>query len=113
MFQEKGVVVVDKAAGIDEDKLMEDCLDAGALDFNSDDEVFEVFTEPNELSNVRKAMENKKYAFISAEVEHIPANYIRLETEDDIKNMNLLLENLDDDDDVQNVWHNWESPDED
>jgi YebC/PmpR family DNA-binding regulatory protein len=112
MFQEKGVIVVDKMGGIDEDKLMEDCLEAGAVDFNSDDEVFEVFTDPGELSGVRKALDDKKYRFLSAEVEHIPANYIRLDKEDDIINMNRMLENLEDDDDVQNVWHNWENDQE-
>lgn len=112
MFQEKGVIVIDKAEGIDEDKLMDDSLDAGASDFNSDDEVFEIFTDPNELSAVRKAIEEKKYAFVSAEVEHIPSNYIRLEKEDDIENMHRLVDALDDDDDVQNVWHNWENDDD-
>lgn len=108
MFAEKGVIVVDKS-NIDEDKLMEDCLEAGAVDFNSDDDVFEVFTDPLELSGVRKQLEEKKYIFLSSEVERIPANYTRLEDEDDIKKMNLLLEMLEDNDDVQNVWHNWEN----
>jgi YebC/PmpR family DNA-binding regulatory protein len=108
MFQEKGVIVVDKA-GVDEDKLMEDCLEAGAVDFNSDEEVFEVFTDPNELAGVRKALEALKYSFLSAQDERIPANYVRLEKEDDIINMSRLLENLEDNDDVQNVWHNWEN----
>lgn len=112
MFAEKGVIVIEKAAGLDEDKLMEDALEAGALDFNANEEYFEVFTEPNDLHNVRVALEAKKYTLISAENERIPANFVRLETEDDIKHMNLLLEMLEDNDDVQNVWHNWENPDE-
>ncbi len=111
MFQEKGVIVIDKA-GIDEDKLMDDALEAGAADINASDEFCEVFTEPNDLHNVRVALEGKKYAIISAEDERIPANYIHLDSEDDIKFMNLLLENLEDDDDVQNVWNNWENPDD-
>jgi len=111
MFQEKGIIVIDKT-GIDEDTLMDDCLEAGAVDFSSDDEVFEVFTDPTELSGVRKALDDKKYKFFSAQVERIPGNYIRLEKEEDIINMNRLLENLEDNDDVQNVWHNWENDEE-
>lgn len=111
MFQEKGVIVIEKN-GLNEDKLMEDCLDAGAVDFNSDDDVFEVFTDPNELPQVRKEMENRGYKFLSAQDERIPANYVRLDNEDDMKKMRLLLEYLEDDDDVQNVWHNWENDEE-
>ena len=111
MFAEKGVIVVDKT-GRNEDQLMEDCLEVGAVDFNSDDEVFEVFTEPFELSGVRDALEKKKYSFLSAQVERIPSNYIRLDNEDDILNMRKLLDMLEDNDDVQNVWHNWENDEE-
>lgn len=111
MFAEKGVIAIDKT-GIDEDKLMDDALEAGAADINSNDEVCEVFTEPNDLHNVRVALEAKKYSIVSADDERIPANYISLDSEDDKKFMNLLLEALEDDDDVQNVWHNWENPDE-
>ena len=109
MFQEKGVIIIDKSTGVNEDKLMEDCLEAGAVDFNVNDDVFEVFTDPKDLHNVRVALEEKKYAFLSAEDERIPTNYVHLDNEDDIKKMNLLLENLEDNDDVQNVWHNWEN----
>lgn len=112
MFEEKGVIAVEKSTGVDEDKLMEDALDAGAVDFNANDDVFEIFTDPNDLHNVRVALEAKKYTFLSAEDERLPSNFVRLENEDDINKMNLLLENLDDDDDVQNVWHNWENPDD-
>ena len=109
MFAEKGVIVVDKSAGVDEDKLMDACLDAGAVDFNADDDVFEVFTDPMELPGVRKALEEKKYTFLSAEVERIPANYVRIDNPDDREKMQTLLDMLEDDDDVQNVWHNWEN----
>lgn len=108
MFQEKGVIVVEKA-NINEDKLMEDCLEAGAVDFNSDDEIFEVFTDPLELSGVRTALEQKGYVFLSAQEERIPANYVRIPSEDDRLKMQNLLDSLEDDDDVQNVWHNWEN----
>lgn len=108
MFQEKGVIVVEKAS-INEDKLMEDCLEAGAVDFNSDEEVFEVFTDPSELPGVRSALSLKGYTFLSAQDERIPANYVRIDNEDDCKKMENLLDALEDDDDVQNVWHNWEN----
>lgn len=111
MFTEKGVIVIDKN-GIDEDKLMEDALEAGASDVQENDDVFEIFTEPNDLHNVRVALEAKNYTLVSAENERIPANYVHLDNEDDIKKMSLLLENLEDDDDVQNVWHNWENPED-
>lgn len=112
MFEEKGVIVIEKAAVADEDALMEASLDAGALDFDLEGDMFEVFTGPNELHDVRVALEAKKYPILSADVERIPANYISLTNEDDIKKMSLLLEALDDNDDVQNVWHNWENPEE-
>lgn len=113
MFQEKGVIIIDKSTGVDEDKLMEDSLDAGAVDFNSDDEVCEIFTEPNDLHNVRTALEANNYSLVSSSVERIPQNTITLDDEEDRKKMNLILEALEDDDDVQNVWHNWENQDED
>jgi YebC/PmpR family DNA-binding regulatory protein len=108
MFAEKGVIVVDKT-NINEDKLMEDCLEAGAVDFNSDDEIFEVFTDPSELSAVCASLEKSKYTFLSSQLERIPSNYIRLEKEEDITLMHRLLDTLEDNDDVQNVWHNWEN----
>lgn len=112
MFAEKGVIVIDKSTGVSEDKLMDECLDAGAVDFNADDDVFEVFTDPLELPGVRKALADKGHAFLSAEVERIPANYVRIENPDDREKMQTLLDMLEDDDDVQNVWHNWENDEE-
>ena len=75
---------------------------------NEDGDVLEIQTEPDDLSAVRDALAAKGYEFISAEIEKIPSSYIKLENEDDIRYMNLLLEHLDDNEDVQNVWHNWE-----
>lgn len=112
MFQEKGVLIAEKAAGLNADRLMDDCLEAGAQDFNENDEVFEIFTEPNDLHNVRVALEAKKYTFLSAEDERIPANYVAIDSPDDREKMQNLLDNLEDDDDVQNVWHNWENPED-
>ena len=109
MFTEKGVIVVENS-GIDEDKLMDDCLEAGASDFNADEDVCAVETEPLDLRKVRIALEEKGYKIASSEVERIPANYVHLDDEEDCKKMQLILDSLEDDDDVQNVWHNWENP---
>ena len=109
MFSRQGVLVVE-AEDIDEEQLMEDALEAGASDFLTDEEdVYVIRTEPGDLGAVRDDLDAKGYKFISAEVEYIPSTYTRLENEDDIKNMNLLLEHLDDNDDVQEVYHNWEN----
>lgn len=109
MFAEKGVVVV---SGVnDEDDFMEAALDAGALDFTSEDGHGEVFTDVSELSAVREALEAKGYTVESADPEKIPANYVRLDDEDQIKMMNRLLEALEDNDDVTEVWHNWDEED--
>lgn len=108
MFADKGVIVVDAKSVSDEDKFMEDALECGAVDFTGEDGVFEVFTDVYELSAVRDALEGKGYVFLSAEVEKIPSTYVRLEDEEMKVKMQKLLDLLEDNDDVQNVWHNWE-----
>ncbi len=112
MFSKQGVLLVE-AEGIDEDKLMEDALEAGATDFITDDEgVYEIRTEPNDCGAVREDLEAKGYAFVSAEVEYVPSTYTALTNPDDIKNMAKMLEMFEDNDDVQAVWHNWENADD-
>lgn len=111
MFDDKGVIVIEKEDSIDEDALMEAALEAGAADFAGDEDVYEIYTEPSDLSDVQDALAGAGYTILSAEMDKIPQNYITLTTEEDIKNMNLLLEHLDDNDDVQNVYHNWENCD--
>ena len=108
MFADKGGRVVDAKSVSDEDKFMEDALECGAVDFIGEDGVFEVFTDVYELSAVRDALEGKGYVFLSAEVEKIPSTYVRLEDEEMKVKMQKLLDLLEDNDDVQNVWHNWE-----
>ena len=108
MFADKGVIVVAAKSVSDEDKFMEDALECGAVDFIGEDGVFEVFTDVYELSAVRDALEGKGYVFLSAEVEKIPSTYVRLEDEEMKVKMQKLLDLLEDNDDVQNVWHNWE-----
>lgn len=110
LFEEKGVIIILRE-DVDEDALMEASLEAGASDFVADDECFEIYTEKDDLDAVREALENAGYAIESAEKSMIPSNYVTLETEDDIKHMNLLLEYLDDNDDVTEVFHNCENCD--
>ena len=112
LFTDKGVIIIEKEDGPDEDKLMEDALEAGAEDFAADGDVFEITTLPEDLTAVREALEGKGYTITSAEQDKIPSTYVTLENEDDIKNMNLLLEHLEDNDDVLEVYHNWDAPDE-
>ena len=106
-FDQKGVIVIEKE-DLDEDTVMMDALDAGAADFEAQEEVFEVTTTPDDFAAVLSALEDKGYSFLSAEVAMVPQNYVKLESEDDIKNMEKLIELLEDDDDVQNVYHNWD-----
>ena len=112
LFEEKGVIVISNEDGkIDEDKLMETALEAGAEDFVADGEIFEIYTVPEDLYAINEALEASGYAIASAEKSKIPSNYVTLESEEDIKFMNLLIEHLEDDDDVMNVYHNWENCD--
>ncbi|MBE6582572.1 MAG: YebC/PmpR family DNA-binding transcriptional regulator [Ruminococcaceae bacterium] len=109
LFTDKGVIVIENDGKVDEDKLMEDSLEAGAEDFVASEEAFEIYTVPEGLSAIRADLEAKGYKIVSADKDKIPSNYVTLEDEDAIKNMNLLLEKLDENDDVQNVYHNWEN----
>ncbi len=111
MFDDKGVIVIlrEDNENADEDALMEAALEAGAEDFSSDEESFEITTEPSDLYAVRDALVALGYKIASAEEDKIPQTYVTLEDEDAIKNMNLLLEHLEDNDDVQQVYHNWEN----
>ena len=108
-FDRKGVIVIDNEEGeLDEDTVMMDALDAGADDMQVEEETFEVYTDPDAFGSVLAALEEKGYTFVQAAVEMVPQNYVKLENEDDIKNMEKLIDLLEDNDDVQNVWHNWD-----
>ena len=111
MFNKKGVLVIE-AEGLDEDQVMENALEAGASDFAADEDVFEITTEPEDFSGVRDDLEAKGYSFVSAEVEMIPDVYTAIPDPDLCVKMDKLLDMLEDNDDVQNVWHNWERPEE-
>ena len=105
LFNQKGVLVLE-AEGLDEEKVMEDCFEAGAEDFDMGEEYIEITTAPADLSAVREAMEGMGYKFESFEVAYLPTTETAVEGEDNMKNMTRLLDSLDEDDDVQEVWHN-------
>jgi transcriptional/translational regulatory protein YebC/TACO1 len=111
MFTDTGVITIakDEDVEIDDDALMECALEAGAADFIAEDEYYEIRTETDDLSAVAEALRAAGYEIAEAEVTKLPSTYVTLSTDDDIKYMNLLLEYLDDDDDVTDVYHNWEN----
>lgn len=111
LFTRSGVILLE-GEGLDEEKVMEDALEAGAEDFSQQGDAFEVLTNPNELGAVTKALEDKGYRFISSEVEYIPTTTTALTDEDAILKMNKLIDALEENDDVQGVWHSWENSDE-
>lgn len=112
MFTRKGIIILENE-GCDEDKLMEDCFEAGADDFNVDGESIEVSTDPNSVYAISDKLREMGYSVISAEDSMVPSTYTTLSDEEQIRHMNLLLEALDDNDDVQQVYHNWDMPQED
>ena len=108
-FDRKGVIVIDNEdEELNEDTVMEDALEAGAEDFQADGPVFEIITDPDSFNDVVAALEQKGYHFESADIEMVPQNYVVLSSEEDVKNMEKLLSFLEDNEDVQNVWHNWQ-----
>ncbi len=111
MFDRKGIITIE-AEGLEEDAALEAALEAGADDFNFDGDVFEITTEPNDMGAVRDALEAAGYSFLSAEVAYIPQTMTALEDEEAVTKMEKLIDMLEENDDVQAVWHNWEMPDE-
>ncbi len=108
MFSDKGVILIE-SEDIDEDVMMEDALEAGAEDVSLDEDIFEITTSPSDLSAVADALTAKGYKFVSAEPSKVPSNYSSLDSEDDVTMMTKLLDALDDNEDVTNVWHNWDN----
>jgi YebC/PmpR family DNA-binding regulatory protein len=108
-FERKGQIVINNEdEELDEDTVMMDALEAGADDLVNDGDVFIVYCATDALVAVSEALEKAGYTFESAEEAMIPNDTVKLEKEGDIKNMEKIIELLEDDDDVQNVWHNWE-----
>ncbi len=108
MFDSKGIILVSNDGSVDEDTIMMDALDAGADDFSTEDDIFEISTAPETFAKVRDALEEKGYKFETCEIQLIPQNYISLTDEKDIALMEKLIDMLEDNDDVQNIYHNWE-----
>ncbi len=108
LFTKKGILLLE-AEGLDEDKVMEDCFEVGAEDFDVGEEFMQITTDPNGLHDVREALEGKGYSFVSAEVQYLPSTTVTLSDADDLKRMGQLLDLLEEDEDVQNFWHNLEN----
>lgn len=111
MFSTKGIVVLENT-GLDEDAVMEDVFEFGGDDLDVGEEAIEIECAPDKVHALREGLAGKGYNVLSAEVEQIPSTYTTLTDEDHIKKMNLLLEHLEENDDIQNVYHNWEMPEE-
>lgn len=112
MFDEKGVLVVERTPGSDEDEMMMLALDAGAEDMKATDDAYEIYTAPNDFSTVREALEAQGMSFITAEVDKLPQNVVAIPDQDTMDKVQKLLEMLDDLDDVQNVYHNADLPED-
>ena len=109
MFDKKGQIIIDKEeCDLDADDLMMMALDAGAEDFSEEEDSFIVLTDPDDFSAVREALEQEKIAMADAQVTMIPQTYVELTDEQDLYNINKILSLLDEDDDVQEVYHNWD-----
>ncbi len=108
-FSKKGVLVIDdEDEDYEEDTVMLDAMDAGADDFEAEEHCYTIYTAPDDFNAVADALTAKGYSFVSAQIEMVPGEYKKLDNADDIANMEKLLDNFEDDDDVQNVWHNWD-----
>lgn len=110
MFERKGILIVEKKDGIDEDELMMMAVDAGAEDFTPDDDVYEITTATDTFSAVRQELENNGIEFISAEISMVPGNIVSLDAAA-AERVEKIIDKLEEDDDVQDVWHNAEFPD--
>ena len=110
MFNQKGVIIIEREdLDKDEDAVMTDALEVGAADFEADDDIFTIYTDPDDFSAVREELEKLGYEFASAELEMVPDTYVKLEDEDTATKMQKMLDMFEDNDDIQNVWHNWEA----
>jgi YebC/PmpR family DNA-binding regulatory protein len=109
MFEKKGVLAIEKQDDMDEDELMMMALDAGAEDFTADEDIYEIITSPEDFSSVREVLEKNGLEFAEADLSMIPSTYVSLDN-DTAGRFEKLVDMFDDNDDVQNVWHNAEFP---
>ena len=113
MFEDKGQIIVDREeCELEPDDLMMIALDAGAEDFQEEDDSYEILTAPDDFQTVYEALQGENIPMLSSEVTKIPSTYVTLSDPADLKGIQRILDLLDEDDDVQNVWHNWDQPDE-
>ncbi len=113
MFDRKGILAIERNDSIDEDELTMTAIDLGAEDFISEEEGYEIITSPEDFNSVSDGLKEAGYEFVMAELTYIPQNTVELTDPKDIKNMEALIDMLEDNDDVQEVYHNWEMPEED
>lgn len=111
MFDNKGIIVVERTVALDEDTMMEYCLEAEADDYSVEEDVYEVYTTPEKFSDVRKYFEGKGVNFLEAEIRMVPQNYITL-ADDKLETFKKMLDKLEELDDVQDIYHNVELPEE-
>lgn len=113
LFEAKGMIYIENDDNkIGEEKAMDDCFEAGASDYNYEDEMITVVTEPNDVSKVAGKLAEMGYVYDSAEVEYIPMTKVQITDPELVEKMQKLLDMFDDNDDVQNVYHNWDMPEE-
>ncbi len=110
MFDRKGILAIERDHEIDEDELTMEAIDLGAEEFESSDEGFEITTSPDDFNAIRDGLSEKGYKFAMAEISYIPQTVVALTAEDDIKKMTKMIDMLEDHDDVQDVYHNWDEP---
>lgn len=112
LFLTKGIVVITHEGELDEDAVLEDVMELGGDDMTYSEDSIEIVCDPAVVGELREGLTAKGYLVASAEAEEVPSTYVTLTEEESLRKMGLLLEYLEDDDDVQNVWHNWDMPDE-
>ncbi|WP_202709167.1 YebC/PmpR family DNA-binding transcriptional regulator [Sporosalibacterium faouarense] len=112
MFDRKGVLIIDRTDEMDEEEVMMAALEAGAEDFQAEEDYFEIITDPSDFANTRNTLKGDGYKFSTAEVSFIPQTETKLTEEDDVKKMSKLIDAIEDSDDVQEIWHNWDMPED-
>ncbi len=112
LFSEKGIIVIEHEGELEEDAVLEDVMELGGDDMTYSEDSIEIVCDPAAVSDLREGLTAKGYLVTSAEAEEVPSTYVTLTEEESLRKMGLLLEHLEDDDDVQNVWHNWDMPEE-
>ncbi len=113
LFSQKGIIVIEHEGELEEDAVLEDVMELGGDDMTYSEDSIEIVCDPAAVSDLREGLTAKGYLVTSAEAEEVPSTYVTLTEEESLRKMGLLLEHLEDDDDVQNVWHNWDMPEED